>query len=274
MLTRWRYDQFGSGGREYTKLKFIVRDLSSPAFLGGATITFTSPENLSQVTGDWGETTFTLSKTGWYYYSISTPGYKTYSAAIDIVQGIDLVQTRYLEVDLITPPPQPDIPGGLAFCTLVEYDSSFGLLYGYDYPDGSMGGRGWFSRYDAVYHGSQDGKCKIPAPPPPAPISWQSINDAIAKASGDISRTFTGSLAPIQAALDGIPVMISTTITNALQPVTEAISGLAGKIEQEATAWRAGILDLDGRIKAWIADSILELLMKKLMEGRKLDNRR
>jgi hypothetical protein len=81
-----------------------------------------------------------------------------------------------------------------------------------------------------------------------------------------------------------------------IENLTQGIGDLAGKIETEAAdrlkglldlearikAWITteaadrlkGLLDLEARLKSWISDTILEILLMKLMEGRKYDSRR
>lgn len=89
--------------------------------------------------------------------------------------------------------------------------------------------------------------------------------------------------------------MLNSTVGR-IENLTQGIGDLAGKIETEAAdrlkglldletrikAWITteaadrlkGLLDLETRIKAWISDTILEILLMKLMEGRKYDRNR
>lgn len=46
------------------------------------------------------------------------------------------------------------------------------------------------------------------------------------------------------------------------------INGILSDVVKDTEAWGKGILDLEARIQTWISDQILELLLKKLMEGR------
>lgn len=75
--------------------------------------------------------------------------------------------------------------------------------------------------------------------PPPTAKDWQ---DGIQK--------------QVTAGFDAL----SKYVTDGLKSVTES--------------WQKGILDLEARIKAWIQEMILELLLNKLMEGRNNDSRR
>jgi len=59
-----------------------------------------------------------------------------------------------------------------------------------------------------------------------------------------------------------------------IENLTQGIGDIIRKAEAEAAAWRQGLLDLEGRLKSWIQDMILELLLAKLMEGRINDSRR
>lgn len=49
--------------------------------------------------------------------------------------------------------------------------------------------------------------------------------------------------------------------------VTDGLKSVTG-------SWQNGLMDLEARLKAWISDMILEILLKKLMEGRKDDSHR
>lgn len=82
---------------------------------------------------------------------------------------------------------------------------------------------------------SRDSRCFQPAPP--TAKDWQ---DGIQK--------------QVTAGFDAL----SKYVADGLKSVTES--------------WQNGIIDLEARIKAWISDNILELLLTKLMEGRKNGN--
>jgi hypothetical protein len=59
-------------------------------------------------------------------------------------------------------------------------------------------------------------------------------------------------------------VVDSTTLAG----INSSISGLQTSLSKEITGRVNAIIDIETRLKAWISDMILELLLKKLMEGR------
>lgn len=57
-----------------------------------------------------------------------------------------------------------------------------------------------------------------------------------------------------------------------LENLVQGLADIVGKVETEASDRLKGLLDLEARLKTWISDMILELLLTKLMEGRKNGN--
>lgn len=54
-----------------------------------------------------------------------------------------------------------------------------------------------------------------------------------------------------------------------IQNLTQGIGDIISKAADEAQAWRKGILDLEGRLKAWIENTILDIIWAALTRQKK-----
>jgi hypothetical protein len=141
-----------------------------------------------------------------------------------------------------------------------------------------------------------------PAPEPAQPgVSQDQVNAAIStlkqetttlieKAGGTllniISSTSDTLAGLIDSAISGLKqelisfiekngAMLLTIITSTadtlrlefsglMAPIWSGLEEVISKAEEEAAAWRTGVLDLEGRLKAWIEESIISIMLKSL----------
>lgn len=135
-------------------------------------------------------------------------------------------------------PPKEEVIGQVGTrCDLINNFSFSRSIYTYrDRYTGRYGENG-MDWQEIRGKAERDPGCFLPAPPTAA--DWQ---DGIQK--------------QVTAGFDAL----SKYVTDGLRSVNDS--------------WQKGIIDLEGRIKAWIRDKILEMLLMKLMEGRQNDNNR
>ncbi len=91
------------------------------------------------------------------------------------------------------------------------------------------------------------------------PDLWTEMNNIVSAAEADATVWRTG-----------FETLWGVTIPD----IWTEMNNILSAAEEEAAAWRKGILDLDASLKAWITEGILEILLTKLMEGRKRDDSR
>lgn len=192
-------------------LTLKVFDSSTKAAIPGADIVFSSPEKLGKKTDATGKAVFTLSAEGFYTYTITASGYNKYEAAIDIVQGVNLLQERYLQKQ--TAPPIP-IPGGYlkledigTSCVLNQFDMGGQVAFEIRTRDGlRIVASGEYDRVKQA--GQADARCHVPPPPPP--VTTDEINQKVDALGSVINgvKALTGDIKKsVESAIESIKTL-------------------------------------------------------------------
>lgn len=240
------------------KLEFILTDGSTNTPLGGVTIRLNESATDAiidtQITDQSGKVVFFIDQ-GSIKYTISKSAYlgrsgNLYKTTISESYNVTLYQIPTYEPPSNQPPPEPPQlppkPGEIIPRRPGEYHNSYvgtrcevvaKSMFNQQFWAYRDMYTGRYGRWESSYHyapeaANSDPACFLAAPPTPA--DWQ-----------------TGIEQQIKTGFDGLGKYISDGLKSA------------------ADTFTLGLLDLEARIKAWIADMILELLMKKLDEGVK-----
>ena len=203
------------------KLTFRVYNANTRAPIQGAVITFISPVQHTRTTDLTGTAIFELLGSGFFRYRITAKDHTAYEAAIEIVQGRDIVQDRYLESEM----PAPSVPN----TTQREYGARVGtscqLLVDYTF------GRRWHGyRHDRLgdivtgkdesvrSQAEQDPRCFETAPPPaPTPAELGQKVDAL----GSVVNTILRKVDILTSAIDALKAWI---IDNILDLIWSALT--------------------------------------------------
>lgn len=221
------------------KFRILRKDTKAP--IQGAKIVLEHGET-DGITNSAGEVEIVVFWSGNLLYSVDASGYTKVSGTVTVPSSGTV--TLVVELGAYAAPSVPP-PSGEAIigtvgqsCDILE-KSMFGTTWFRHRNRYNANASSWDSSYsDAVAAANGDKSCFDPPPPPP-------------KTANDVQKD--------------VDILRGT-----LQGISSRIEDIVTSITETETA----LLDLEARIKAWISDMILEVLIAKLMEGRKLDTRR
>jgi hypothetical protein len=216
------------------KFRVVRKDTKAP--IQGAKIVLEHGES-DGITNSAGEVEIVIFWSGNMMYSVDAAGYTKLSGTVQVPASGSILSMA--ELGAYVEPPKPPDPGEQIIgsvgtsCDLLTKDM-FGQHW-YSYRNRYTGLHvGWDSiRDDAEYLARQDKGCFAPPPPPP-------------KTTDDVQK----DVDILRGTLQGI----SSRVQDLISSITEL-----GK----------GLTDLEARIKAWISESIFELLMKNLNAAAK-----
>lgn len=238
-----------------SRLEFTITDGTTNTPLSGVTIRLTEyntgADIDTQITNQAGKTESFVNP-GELRYSITKAAYlertgRLYKTSLNESYNVTLFQIPTTEQPPNMPPPDPPQlppkPGEIIPRRDGEYHNSYvgtrcevvsKSMFNQQFWAYREMYTGRYGRWESSYHNAPDAAnadpaCFIPAPPTPA--DWQ-----------------TGIEQQVKTGFDGLGKYISDGLKSAADTLT------------------LGLLDLEARLKAWIADMILELLLMKLMQ--------
>jgi hypothetical protein len=181
-----------------------------------------------------GTVSFGLPAPGTYNVIVKSKGYQSF-------QG-DLYFGKWANIQDVTLTPESPPPEGYTgYCTIASYQTVAGTTYKVVHPDLGDLKRGYTEYSKAQNKAHSDERCFKRFEP--APTEEEKITrNVIERVQGQIEK-----------ALSGFAEAVTAQITVVLE-----------KIQKEADARIKALIDLEARIKAWITESIFELLMKNL----------
>jgi hypothetical protein len=203
------------------------------------TVGFTDSQGKAEIVTYW---------SGNWLYSVTAPGYDKISGTVNNTNipvldfGVSLLYNA-----ISRPPPTPinetDLGRIGSTCNLYGQGTNGNFYYQVRHDDGSYITSWHKDAQDVTGIGQRSARChEIPKPPP--------------KTTDEIGAEVT----TLQKLLNGTVGKIAD--------MAQGLEELAGKIETEAADRFKGLLDMEVRLKTWISDMILELLLTKLMQGR------
>jgi hypothetical protein len=99
--------------------------------------------------------------------------------------------------------------------------------------------------------------------------AWRAgLDTAIADLRSSLINKYDGALRNITAVTDSLGFLMTEIFMHQIPKIWTSMDDIISAAEEEAVSWRKGILDLEGSLKAWISESILEILLTKLMQGK------
>jgi hypothetical protein len=233
-------------------LRIAVSERATGIGIQGAKVTVDLNPPVEMFTDAKGYADFPVTATGFIQIHVKALGHNDYNSAF----GAAGVNTSMVNI-LITPSSQPPpvAPDELdhgrvgTSCSIIS-KVSFGQRWYYVRHDrNGLSNVGTDTVPKAQAIANQRPDC-FEIPPQPA------------KSAEEISSEVSG----LGAVVNGV--------LSILDGIKKSISDLTAGIQNETKARIQALIDIEARLKAWIADQVLILLLTKLMEGRGNVNRR
>lgn len=223
-----------------------------------------------------GKVQITTYVTGFQTAKVSKEGYRTQIWELPITSDADQVVIPQLESNAISPPPTP----GPKEEIIARIGTSCSIINNYTFAKSAYQVRhdrnGNLTSLHMDLPEIRDIANRTPAcfeVPPPPPKTIGEVADEVTTLQKLLNNT-VGRIENLTQGIGDIAGKIETEAADRLKGLMDLETRIKAWITTETADRLKGLLDMEARLKSWISDTILEILLMKLMEGRKYDSRR
>jgi hypothetical protein len=209
---------------------------------------------------------------GNWSYSVTAPGYDLISGTLNnrdipiLDFGVSLLYPAVTQ-----PPPlgngEERMEAVGTSCHLVHI--YFGNISKWVYESDITGERSQqYNGYqDAKDAGARSPRCQqVPSPPPP---TAEDLSPRVSTLEG-LVNSIQSTISSILSQTAGLRTDLTAAFKEGISSIWTSIDDIILAAEEESKAWRKGILDLEGRMKSWIEDQILEILWRAMSRDTKV----